>query len=205
VGEALDQHAVAMDRNGNIVVVWSSFQSPIEGDIVEVQRFNAQLVPLGSPIQANEAPASASDTVGVDTSANGDFVVVWETSDGGGIRARRFDNEGDPITNEIPVNMLMGDGVENPSVTSAANGDFVVVWTLTVSEGASSVRARRFSGSGDAQTDDFMVNTSRQQESPLPAAASADNGDFVVVWQNLFSSDGSFFIFGQRYAVIGAQ
>ena len=205
-GEALDNHAVAMDRDGNIVVVWSSFESQVTGDIVEVQRFNAQLVPQGSPIRANETPASASDTIGVDTSVDGQFVVAWESLDGRSIRARRFNSEGNPITDEIPVNMLMGDGVVNPSVTSAANGDFAVVWTLTLSEGAPSVRARRFSGSGEPQTDEFTVNTSRQQELPLPAAASADNGDFVVVWQNFFSSDGfNYFIFGQRYAVIGAQ
>ena len=88
-------------------------------------------------------------------------------------------------------------------VSSASNGDFVVVWRLS----PFAIQAQRYASDGSPQGGQFEVNTYSAFVQNSPKVATAPDGDFIVVWQSggspetdtdsdsiqgrRFSSDGS--------------
>jgi hypothetical protein len=81
--------------------------------------------------------------VSLDT--NGDFVVVWDSRGSSGtdsshysIQGQRFASNGSTIGRQFQVNNYTPVFQIRPSVSSEANGDFVVVWDSTGSRGTDS-------------------------------------------------------------------
>jgi hypothetical protein len=123
---------VAMDENGNFVVVWEndresngSYQIFCRGfDGNGSQRFAEMRVNTESSGQHSK-PSLAMDT-------SGDFVVVWEndanTKDLYQIQARGFYADGTQRFSDRTINGD-GDGQQfKPSVAMTANAGFVVTW-----------------------------------------------------------------------------
>ena len=88
-----------------------------------------------------------------------------------------------------------------PSVAMDADGDFVVAWDR-FSQTSDGVFARRFLADGTPTGGEFQVNTSAPGGLYLPSVASAESGEFVVVWE---SDDGvgKSQILGQRFDSAG--
>lgn len=87
--------------------------------------------------------------------ADGDFVVVWQSSSSEGtdtdqwsIQARRYASDASSVGDQFQVNLHTTGGQQFPSVSINDNGGFVVVWQSTGSGGtdtdASSVQMRSF-------------------------------------------------------------
>jgi len=94
--------AVAIDGDGNFVVVWESyaFRTPQDGSGAGIfgQHFLATGAPLGPEFQVNTYTTGYQVAPAVTAGADGDFVVVWSSGyygvsqdgDGSGIFAQRF-------------------------------------------------------------------------------------------------------------------
>ena len=119
-------------------------------------------------------------------SDSGDFLVVW-TTEWDAMAARAFDASGTPRGAEL----IFGTGVpqyqaESPDV-SAANGQFVTVWTRTSDVPGPGVyyyqlQAQRFSLQGE-------LEGSRMELTPTwigynGEVAAEESGDFIVVWHD---------------------
>ncbi|MGE3817834.1 MAG: DUF4347 domain-containing protein, partial [Isosphaeraceae bacterium] len=128
------QPAVAMDQNGNFVVVWTSQgQDNVDGKAgVYGQRFDASGNPVGGEFLVNTYTPSDQTAPAVAMSANGDFVVVWMDRflDGGveGIFGQRFNAAGTKLGGQFPVNLTTFGKQMNPDVAMDAAGNFTVVW-----------------------------------------------------------------------------
>lgn len=100
------------------------------------------------------------------------------------------------IGGEFQVNTLTTSYQEGASVaTHPATGEYVVVWTSSVSGGTdssfSSIQGRRYSAAGSALGAQFQVNSSTTNTQSLPRIAlNGATGEFVVVW-NSYAGDGS--------------
>jgi hypothetical protein len=148
----------------------------------------------------------------VSTASDGDFVVVWQTYASSGtdasslsIQGQRYDSNGLPQGGEFQVNTYTTGYQKFPSVFSASNGDFIVVWQ---SEGSSStdtseesIQGQRYASDGSPQGGEFQINTDTTGAQKLPSVSSASNGDFVVVWAAYSSGSNQHSIQGQRYSV----
>lgn len=139
--------AVAMDADGDFVVVW---QSP-DGDNSDIyaQRYTAAGAPQGSEFRVNTTTTSTqySATVAMDTA--GDFVVTWEStldSDGWGVFARRYNAAGvAQDTPEYRVNTYTTGNQTQPAVAMNAAGDFVVAWQSGPQDGSGNgIYAQRY-------------------------------------------------------------
>jgi len=109
-----------------------------------------------------------------------------------------------PAGAEFQVNSYITGNQYLPAVASDANGNFVVVWGSSGQDGSGNgVFGRRFNAAGLPQGSEFQVSSFSTGNQYRPAAVSAANGSFVVVWSS-DSQDGSGWgIFGQRFDASG--
>ena len=186
-----DHPAVAADMDGDFVVAWHS-----RG--ISLQRFSSSGSPAGTEFQINVYTTNLpimGQAVAAD--AAGNFVVVWTgipiTGLGIGdanIFAQRFSSDGDAAGKEFQVNEYTSGIQFFPSVTAAADGDFVVAWSdfQLSSLFDSRIQARQFDGAGTFLGTEFQVNTHTTSLQTYPALGIADDGQrLVVVWNSLGS------------------
>jgi hypothetical protein len=194
--------AVDSNPEGNFVVVWESFPgdggTPEDGSSSAVigRRYASDGNPAGTPFVVNTYTTNSQDTPDVAMALDGSFVVVWESStqdtDGQGVFAQRYDSAGDPVGTEFQVNTYVTNDQDNPRVSVDSRGDFTIVWESYNQEGPASndgVFGKHYSSSGVPIGTEFQVNTYTGGNQSYPAVA-ADNGNFVVVWE-----DGEYFGF----------
>ncbi len=153
----------------------------------------APALPLASEFQVNSYTSFAQFLPSVAAGASGAFVVAWESGQDGqnnGVFARFLSTSGATLGSEFQVNTYTTGGQRYPSVATAADGDFVVVWESGQDGSGNGVFARRFSSAGTALASEFQVNTYTPSGQDRASVASDADGDFLVAWQS-FGQDGS--------------
>jgi hypothetical protein len=202
--------SVTFDDNGDFVVVWSSFGQDGSVDGVFGRRFRASGAGKGSEFRVNTYTTSAQGFASVASDANGNFVVIWQSTgqdgSGYGVFGQRYDAAGTPRGGEFRVNSYTTSDQRRPRVSSDANGNFVVVWGSYGQDGSySGVFGRRFNAAGGALGAEFRVNAYTTSDQSTVAVASDPNGNFVVVWQSGQDtpSGTTWGIFGQRFDAAG--
>jgi hypothetical protein len=200
-----DYAAIAMDDQGDFIIIWVSDGQ--DGDELGVfgQRYAGNGLPAGSEFRVNSYATDRQDYPAVATDADGDFVVVWASVGGDGnslgVFGRRFASDGNPLANEFRVNEYTTNAQTAPQVSMTANGDFVVVWASYGQGGDAGVFGRRFSSSGSAAGTEFRVNTSATSLQYSPAIGVNGTGDFMIVWQSLSDYTD---VFGRRFSIPSA-
>ncbi len=186
---------VAMDADGDFVVVWNSSGQDGNSNGVYAQRYNAAGVAQGSEFRVNTYTSSSQSNGSVDMDADGDFVIAWVSSgqdgSGNGIYAQRYAADGTPQGAEFLVNTTTSNSQATPKVAMHENGDFVVTWTSNLQDGSSyGVYAQRYQADGVPIGTEFRVNTTTSNSQNAPDVAFSDNGDAVFVWASSLQ-DGS--------------
>jgi len=211
--------AVTAAADGDFVVVWQSATSAggdTSGASIQARRFASNGSAQGADFQVNTYTTTGQLEPAAALAADEDFVVVWRSSGSSGtdadysIQGQRYASDGSSQGGEFQVNTYTTDFQINPSVASAADGDFVVVWQSPGSYGTDSdyqsIQGQRYASDGSAQGAEFQVNTYTTQDQIGASVASAADGDFVVVWQS-YGSAGTDAdlnsIQGQRYSSEG--
>jgi hypothetical protein len=214
-GDQVDP-AVAAAPDGSFVVVWDSPPGASGTDqsssSIQGQRYASDGSALGAEFQVNTFTPGGQVRASVAMADAGDFVVVWATDSSGAlpgfelsVQGQRFASDGSPQGTQFQVNTVMmgpADYQLRPSVASAADGSFVVVW-----QSGSGILGRRFASDGSAQGGQFQINTHPTGGQNSRAVAAAPNGDFFVVWTSNGSPEtdtsGSS-VQGRRYASDGS-
>ena len=108
-----------------------------------------------------------------------------------------------PLGPEFQVNSLFTYGAQTqPSIASAGDGSFVVVWEDPSQDGNGyGIFGQRFDALGAKVGSEFLVDTFTTNDQKYPAVAVGKSGEFVIVWQS-FGQDGSEEgVFGQRFGL----
>jgi hypothetical protein len=201
--------AVAMDRNGDFVVAWTSVGQDGSGNGVYAQRYNADGQAQGSEFRVNQVTANNQQNPSVAVDHDGNFVVAWasEFQDGSGfgVYARVYSAAGDPVGDEFRANFYTTNGQFNPSVAMDSVGNFVISWSSFGQDTSGwGVYQRRFNPDGVPQGTELRVNTYTTGNQLHTKVAMDSDGDFVVTWMS-YTQDGSGWgIYGQRYNAAGA-
>lgn len=142
---------IAMDANGNYVVVWESDTGEFifntcydyggyNGSSIFARIFDSNGMPTSSEILVAAPTFSSShDDPAISMDANGNFIVVWEAQDldncGGYYYSSRdliygkiFNSNGTAISSDILISEITSVDNEDPDVAMDANGNFVVLW-----------------------------------------------------------------------------
>src|SRR5262245_19375021 len=179
---------VASDAAGNFVVVWESNGQDGSAAGVFGRLFDAN----GSPVTAEFAVNTFTPGVQAEPrpafTANGGFVVVWESyfQDGtiSGIFGQRFDGAGSRVGPEFQVATYTTGGEYLPTIGSDAAGNFVVAWESDTQEGSSNygIFGQRFDAEGQRIGGEFHVNSDTFGNQRRPSVAVSPLGWFTVAW-----------------------
>jgi hypothetical protein len=142
---------VAMDADGNFVVAWQSINQGGTGYGYDVyaQRYDAFGAPAGGEFRVNSYTTGYQGRIDVASDAEGNFVVVWHSSDQDGdqlgVFGQHYDAAGTPQGGEFRVNTYTTEIQRSPAVAAVADGDFVVAWHSRYQDGDGyGVFAQRF-------------------------------------------------------------
>ena len=127
----------------------------------------ADLLLDGAEFQANTYTMFNQSGVpgrAVARSADGSFVVIWDSNagqDGTGysVHGQRYDSTGAPAGTEFRANTYTFFDQGFPAVSSASDGRFVVVWrSLNQDSVGFRVRGQRFDSAGNTSGTEFRVD-----------------------------------------------
>ncbi len=193
---------------GGFVVTWQSDGQDGDGAGIYGQRFNSVGVVVGGEFQVNTVTAldqSAPTTTGL---TNGGFVVTWQ-SDGqdgavAGIYGQRYDSSGVAAGTEFLVNTVTALDQSTSSITTLADGDFVVTWQSDGQDGDGfGIYGQRYDATGLVVGVEFQVSTETIGDQWNPAITSLAGGGFVVTWQSDGQDGNGEGIFAQRFDADG--
>ena len=134
---------LAVDHDGNYVVVWTRYGADNPDDPagagIYMRLYDHEDNPIGGEVQVNTYTEGDQRNPAVAMDADGDFIVVWESIDGGSgnfnadntydIYARRFSAAGTAREfNEYRVNSELTGHQVNPAVAVDDSGNFAIVW-----------------------------------------------------------------------------
>jgi hypothetical protein len=194
---------VALDSDGDFVIAWGSGQQDGSGSGVFTRRFTSSGV--GSvEVLANVRTSGNQSGPALSIDQDGDFVVTWMDSDGGGsfgVFGRRFNAVGAPVGGEFQVNMITYGVQEDGFAAMDADGDFVVAWSSRDpnSSSAYDIFVRRFDSAGVAGPE-LQVNIYTLAYQVHPEVATASGEQFVVVWDSDNQDGSQVGVFAQRFA-----
>lgn len=179
-----------------------------------------------SPVEVNVTKNGPQAFGSVAMAPDGSFVIVWSGNgvntggrptdlpaqgalDGSGIFFRRYDAAGNPRdAGERMANTTVPTGVgqdavqEHPTVAMDADGNFVVVWTVSETSGSlnsqRNVFMRRYTQGGvPIDLTEVQVNTSTTQVEKLATVAMNADGDMVILWSSASTVNGDFELLGR--------
>jgi hypothetical protein len=105
-----------------------------------------------------------------------------------------------PVGSEFQANSYTSGAQRTPRVATAANGNFVVVWSSNAEDGSGyGIFGRRFTSAGSPLGGEFRVNTYTSNAQATPAVASDSSGNFVVVWGSSLQDGSGYGVVGQRF------
>ncbi|MFO0981279.1 MAG: hypothetical protein U1E76_05905 [Planctomycetota bacterium] len=179
---AQSEPAIAADRDGNFVVVWTSL-----GDIW-ARMYWQDGTPRTSEFNVNPTLTHGDqDYPSIGMSPSGAFVIAWQDWDGNdgyqmGGGARVYFADGTPRTGEFILNSHWQGSQFDQAIAMAADGSFVAAWSDSDRDGIAGVYARMFGADGTPRGDEFLANDPQSTSQVTPGIATNSAGDFVVSW-----------------------
>ncbi len=191
---------IAMDGDGNFVIIWSGFEQSGDGSewAVVGQRYNAAGAALGGEFVVNTHTLDDQTDVHVGMDADGNFVVTWasdvQDGSGWGIYARRYAAGGAAQGASFRVNQTTLHWQYQPDVSMDDDGRFVITWTTVGQDNPDAddrgIYARAYDDAGNDYVDpdtglvvgEFRVNANVIGNQTNSAVALDADGDFAVVW-----------------------
>ncbi len=139
------------------------------------------------------------------------FVVVWQDTSSGSLRARLFDEAGTPNGDDFPIAEPSGSRRCRPSAASLPTGGFVVAYEggeggCDFTDAGSAVYASRFSAEGLPLGEEQVASQRIGDRQAVAHVATDSAGGFVVVWSATLSvgdDDSGYSIQGRRFAPDG--
>lgn len=208
-----NRRSVAMDGDGDQIVVWTSYDPTVRFDghgrdrvyfrtIAKdgTRKVGPIEVTLGQADLLNDAQRHA--TVACDP--DGDFVVAWTNYHNGNadIYARRFNADGTAAADSdgtveaaFRVNTYTLDQQNFPVVAMDFLGEFIITWSSYGQEDGGQngdgwgVYARRYDTFGHAESPEFHVNTTASGDQRFSSVAVDSHGGFTIAWASNQGTD----------------
>ena len=213
--------AVAVFPGGNFIVTWISemerssasvgSDGSFGGGYNSVDVYARVFDSTGNPGANNEFLVNTSTNICANPSvaidSAGGYLIAWSEFNpnpamadyGWDIFARKFNNAGTGLTNEVLVNSQRYGDQYAPKV-SADGTNYLVVWTSMGQDGSlEGVFSQFINNSGGHAGVEQQVNTVVLNQQEFPTVASDGAGRFLVVWSSFISVADGLDVRAQRY------
>ena len=184
---------IAVDRHGNFIVIWSTYEGTDASYDVKAQRYNHSAEKVGPLIAVNSYTTSEQNAESIAIGSDGKFFVSWTSylQDGsaGGVFGQVFDRSGGKIGGEIPLNAYTT-SYQNGSRVAFDGSGFVVAWESDGQDGASlGIIGRR----QDVRPRGIGIDAHATSETSSDGNGVLEPGELALA-APLWSNDSSFFI-----------
>lgn len=129
---------IATNGSGDYVLTW--YYMPSGGTLgVYAQRYDADMIPVGSQFMVNTTKASVRPTPDIAMNSKGEFVIVRYGDTGGSeddVFVRRYDSNAQPVGVESQFNTYITGGQRTPVVVMQESGRFIGVWHSESQDGS---------------------------------------------------------------------
>jgi hypothetical protein len=201
---------VAIDDAGRFVVTWEDDQDGNGSFQILARGFNANGTERFHDMTVNTVAGGQQSRPAVACDSSGNFVVAWEDDqDGNGfyqILARGFTAAGAQRIATFTVNTVAAGEQFNPAIGMSNTGDFVVAWEDDQEDdGLFQIYHRGFTATGGNRFAQKAVNTNTAGQHTEPSIGMANNGDYVVAWEDDQDGNGSYQIYARGFTIAGAQ
>jgi cysteine-rich repeat protein len=200
--------AVAMDGLGGFAVAWESDEQDGSDQGVFARLYGLVGAPPGEEFRVNEHTRYSQSDATIAMSADGGFVVAWESfmqdGAGEGIFAKLFEADGTVERREFQVNTWVTRNQATPCAAMAPDGSFILVWKSEGQDGDGwGVFAREFAVDGLVLGEEFQVNSETRNNQTHPAVALAAEGRRVVAWSSMLTDGSGYGVYGRRLVSSG--
>ncbi|WP_421781244.1 hypothetical protein [Kiloniella litopenaei] len=191
------------------VVSWSSNKQDGSGYGVFLQRYGADGKLVGGELQVNTYNSGHQFSSAIEALSDGGFVVAWQSQgqDGSdyGIYLQRYAADGTIVGNETLVNTTTTNWQNSVSLTSLADGGYVVTWESYEQDGNQyGIYLQRYAADGSPVGVETQVNTYTTQSQNKADITGLVGGGYVVTWESYRQDGSSDGIYLQQYAVDGS-
>jgi predicted Zn-dependent protease len=139
---------VAMDGQGNFVIVWASNGQDGNGYGVYAQQYNVDGTPLGAEFRVNTTTADHQQDPSVTMDGTGNFLVAWSShnqdGNGWGIYGQQYAAAGAAIGTEFRINTTTAGDQQYPAAVMNGGGLAVVIWSGNGGGDTAGVFGQRF-------------------------------------------------------------
>jgi Ca2+-binding RTX toxin-like protein len=202
--------AISALADGGWVVSWHSYNQEwhdsaysqyqkLEG--IYAQRYDANGARVASEFRVNNVVDWDQADPAVTALPDGGWLLLWHSQlqdgrEGYDVYGQRYDAAGGEVGGEFLVNSYLPASQSNPSVSTLADGGWIVVWQSASSVPEASqdgdragVYAQRYDVGGNPLGAEFQVNTYTALEQYNPQVAALPDGGWLILWQSS-SQDG---------------
>ncbi|WP_404307819.1 DUF4347 domain-containing protein [Neorhodopirellula lusitana] len=230
IAENIDNHGAANhDIQGNIVSLGDNLIGDTEGgsgfhasDILDQESRLLALADNGGFVMTHALPTSSpaidAVTPGSTTTDARGIARNGANYDMGAYQSTTITSGDETLVNQTTNSDQETSGEDRGSqsaVSVAGDGSYVVVWTADnqFNDGNDDdIYARRFAANGTALTDEFLVNTTVDNDQEWARVASASDGSFVVTWTSeddvyyrRFDADGTALMATDQIATVTTE
>ena len=192
--------AVEALSDGSFVIAWKAKDFSSSG--IYAQHFGADGTKIGSEITVNTQTHDKQDTPDIAALPNGGFIITWRSydgfddEDGSGIKAQRFDADGQPVGGEFQVNTTETDDQYEADVVSLSDGSFIITWASLEGDAqglGSMLKAQRFDEDGNKLGAEITLRDGSVSSDYYPDIDLLDNGNLAITYRsrnsNSFADD----------------
>jgi hypothetical protein len=189
---------VAINENGDFIIVWESWFQDGSDKGIYVQRYNSNGTKNGDEFRANTTTAYSQARPSVKYFPNGNFIIIWEswnedsaTPSGYGIFGIIFSATGSIVKEQIQINTYTNDYQWFGDVETFSDNSFVIVWCSWKQDNSDGgIYFQRFDSNGNKIWDETLVNSTTSKYQWLPKVRKIEGNKIAIVWSS-WLQDGS--------------
>jgi len=132
----------------------------------------------------------------------GGFVFTWESN--GEIYGQIFDDLGNKVGSEFPINTYYYSSQRNPVMCTLKKGGFVVTWESYRQDSSyNGIYGQLYDDNANKVGSDFLINTYLSDSQNNPVMCTLRSGGFIVTWVSYGQDDSYNGIYGQIFNDLG--
>lgn len=173
-------------KDSKFLVVFDIINLDGSGRGVYAQRFYSDGTKMGNLFKVNQQTNGDQRLGDVASFSDNGFVIVYDDqkgdTNGYAVKARLYDDQGEPVGNEITINDIAPDDQFIPSVVALPSDE----WVVSFIDSKKNVWTRRYFKDGTPSMGkvEMRANTTTKGGQTNPKASISSNNNIMVVWES---------------------